>query len=154
MKAKLCWTNLSSLSWEEGLGWWNRGRWIHIWYFSSIQGDSLPLSLPIPNDCVVQLKMRMALPFRLSPTEATLGTQAKVVCSLHWHHQLLSAGEYIKKVDSGWLFSPHYSFPPTNAPFFSLLEGHLHILQYPLQSLSPCSVLCGHVLVTISLPSH
>ena len=160
----------SQSSWEERRGWWNRGRWIHIWYFRmhirwllsflppSSLSPSFPPSLPSftkwwhsaaqdENGSSIQDFTHwgcFAVPQLRLPTVHTQ------------HHQLLSAGGYIRKTDSRWLllFSPlhfpsHYCFS-----FYSLLEGHLHIPWYSLQSLSPCSVLCSPVLGTVSLPSH
>lgn len=111
----------------------------------------------VPEDYTVLLRVRKFPPLRLSPSEAT-SWYPSLSCLQPTPTSLAAFGHtskdwFFQKQSAGCFFFP--IFPQLASLLFSLLEGHLCIPWFSLQSLSPCSVLLrSHVLVTISLLSH
>lgn len=112
------------------------------WSSSALRGPMTFLSSfhPITNDCSSRWEWLFHSGFHL--LRLLLGARAKVVCSLHQHHQLLSAGGYIQKIDSllaasfSHITSAHplmllFFFPPRKSPL------HPFVL-----SSKPSSMLC------------
>ena len=123
----------SQSSWEERRGWWNRGRWIHIWYFRmhirwllsflppSSLSPSFPPSLPSftkwwhsaaqdENGSSIQDFTHwgcFAVPQLQLPTVHTSITSC-----------FQQAGTSERLTLAGCFFFPHYIFPPTIASLF------------------------------------
>lgn len=106
---------------EEGLGLWNGGRWIHI---TLSQARKVTLSLP---SCA---KLRSAAQDEKGIsihafTHRGYSLVPKLRLSAIDTDSISRLQPYIKIMGplAGCVYFPHYTFPPTNAPFFLFPPG-------------------------------